>query len=219
MFLLLLYVAWKRGLPRKCARFVLFRPIKKRSFNLLCVLGPFFSIYFVTEFLPLSIFSVSLCFFGRLFVLFSSGKHTLLKLPTVNAILSQLVLLIILTITIDFITLYLFARSMYSHVVAKSTRKKKMLSTRMVVVFTAGHFSSPLSVSLCRSEKRKSIKSTRARARTHTHTHTYTFTHTYTPSTKQSQSGLVMLSKHSVETYQGNELTCNSSGNARPQWS
>ena len=26
----------KRGLPRKCARFVLFRPVKKRSFNLLC---------------------------------------------------------------------------------------------------------------------------------------------------------------------------------------
>ena len=34
----MLYVAWKRGPPRKCARFVLFRPIKKRSFNLLCVL-------------------------------------------------------------------------------------------------------------------------------------------------------------------------------------
>ena len=32
----LLYVAWKRGLPWKCARFVLFRLIKKRSFNLLC---------------------------------------------------------------------------------------------------------------------------------------------------------------------------------------
>ena len=31
-------LAWKRGLPRKCARFVLFPPIKKRSFNLLCVL-------------------------------------------------------------------------------------------------------------------------------------------------------------------------------------
>ena len=32
------YIAWKRGLPRKLARFVLFRPIKKHSFNLLCVL-------------------------------------------------------------------------------------------------------------------------------------------------------------------------------------
>ena len=35
------YVAWKRGLPRKFARFVLFRLIKKRSFNLLCVLELF----------------------------------------------------------------------------------------------------------------------------------------------------------------------------------
>ena len=34
----MLYVAWKRELPRKFARFVLFRPIKKRYFNLLCVL-------------------------------------------------------------------------------------------------------------------------------------------------------------------------------------
>ena len=34
-----LYVAWKRGFPQKFARFVLFCPIKKRSFNLLCVLG------------------------------------------------------------------------------------------------------------------------------------------------------------------------------------
>ena len=140
-------------------------------------MGPFFSIYFVAEFLPSSVFSFSLCFFGRLFVLFSSRNHTLLKLPTVNDILSQLVLLIILTITIDFITLYLFVQSMYSHVMAKSTRKKKMLSTRMVVVFTAGHFSSPLSVSLCRSEKRKSIKSTRARARAHTHTHVHIHPH------------------------------------------
>ena len=32
------HVALKRGLPRKFARFVLFRPIEKRSFNLLCVL-------------------------------------------------------------------------------------------------------------------------------------------------------------------------------------
>ena len=36
-----LYVAWKRGILRKCARFVLFRLIKKRSFNLLCVFDPF----------------------------------------------------------------------------------------------------------------------------------------------------------------------------------
>ena len=35
----MLYVDWKRGLPRKFAHFVLFRPIKKRSFNLLCVLN------------------------------------------------------------------------------------------------------------------------------------------------------------------------------------
>ena len=35
---LLLYLAWKRGLPRKFARFVLFRLLKKRSFSLLCVL-------------------------------------------------------------------------------------------------------------------------------------------------------------------------------------
>ena len=33
------YVAWKRGLPRKFARLVLFRLIKKRSFNLLCILN------------------------------------------------------------------------------------------------------------------------------------------------------------------------------------
>ena len=37
----LLYVAWKRGFPRKFARFALFRQIKKRSFNLLCVLDLF----------------------------------------------------------------------------------------------------------------------------------------------------------------------------------
>ena len=34
----LLYVAWKRGFPRKFALFVLFCLIEKRSFNLLCVL-------------------------------------------------------------------------------------------------------------------------------------------------------------------------------------
>ena len=37
----MLQIAWKRLLPRKVARFVLFRPIKKRSFNLLCVLDLF----------------------------------------------------------------------------------------------------------------------------------------------------------------------------------
>ena len=37
----LLYVACKTRLPRKCARFVLFRPIKKCPFNLLCVLDLF----------------------------------------------------------------------------------------------------------------------------------------------------------------------------------
>ena len=37
----LLYVAWKRGLPQKIAHFVLFRLIKKLSFNLLCVLDLF----------------------------------------------------------------------------------------------------------------------------------------------------------------------------------
>ena len=38
----LLYEAWKSGFPRKFARFVPFRLIKKRSFNLLCVLDLFF---------------------------------------------------------------------------------------------------------------------------------------------------------------------------------
>ena len=37
----LLYIAWKRGIARKFAHFVLFRLIKKRSFNLLCVLDLF----------------------------------------------------------------------------------------------------------------------------------------------------------------------------------
>ena len=40
-FFFMLYVAWKRGPPLKFARFVLFRPIIKRSFNLLCVLDLF----------------------------------------------------------------------------------------------------------------------------------------------------------------------------------
>ena len=42
VFFFMLYVAWKRGLPRKFARFFLFRPIKKRSFNLVCDLDLFF---------------------------------------------------------------------------------------------------------------------------------------------------------------------------------
>ena len=42
----MLYVAWK-GLPRKFARFVLFRPIKKRSFNLLCVLDDW--LHFISQ--------------------------------------------------------------------------------------------------------------------------------------------------------------------------
>ena len=42
LFSVVFYVAWKRGLPRKFARFVLLRLIKKRSFNLLCVLDLFF---------------------------------------------------------------------------------------------------------------------------------------------------------------------------------
>ena len=40
---------------------------------------------------------------------------------------------------------------------------------------------------------------------------------THTPLTQQSQSGLTMLSKHSVGAYQGNKLTSNSSGNTQPQ--
>ena len=39
----------------------------------------------------------------------------------------------------------------------------------------------------------------------------------HTPLAKRSRSGLIMLSRHSVGTYQGNELTRKMSGNARPQ--
>ena len=39
----LLYRAWKRGLPRKFACFVLFHLIKKHSFNFFCVLGHYCS--------------------------------------------------------------------------------------------------------------------------------------------------------------------------------
>ena len=40
---------------------------------------------------------------------------------------------------------------------------------------------------------------------------------THTPLTQRSRSGLTKLSRHSMGTYQGNELTCNSSGSARPK--
>ena len=40
---------------------------------------------------------------------------------------------------------------------------------------------------------------------------------THTSLTYRSWSGLTMLSGHIVETYQGNELTLNSSGSTRPQ--
>ena len=57
LLFLLLYVAWKIGRPQTFACVVLFHPIKKRSFNLLCVLDPFsecwqsalFQIFFVTH--------------------------------------------------------------------------------------------------------------------------------------------------------------------------
>ena len=38
----------------------------------------------------------------------------------------------------------------------------------------------------------------------------------HTPLIQWSRSGLTILSRHSVGTYLGNELTCNLSGNARP---
>ena len=42
---------------------------------------------------------------------------------------------------------------------------------------------------------------------------------TLTSLIQQSRAGLTVLSRHGVGTYQGNELTCNSSGNSRPQLS
>ena len=57
----MLYVARKRELPRKFARFVLFRPIKKRSFNLLCVLVLFFRTLVVSS--VSDFFSLSLSLF------------------------------------------------------------------------------------------------------------------------------------------------------------
>ena len=53
----MLYIAGKRGLPRRFARFVLFRQTKKRSFNLLCVLDLFFrtlAVYSVSDSLNVS---------------------------------------------------------------------------------------------------------------------------------------------------------------------
>ena len=41
----------------------------------------------------------------------------------------------------------------------------------------------------------------------------------HTPLTQRSWSGLTMRSRHSVGTYQGNEFTCNSSGNTQSQLS
>ena len=61
----MLYVVRKRGLPRKFARFVLFRPSKKRFLNLLCVLDLFserlqstpFQIFFIF-FICLSVYFI-----------------------------------------------------------------------------------------------------------------------------------------------------------------
>ena len=39
----------------------------------------------------------------------------------------------------------------------------------------------------------------------------------HTSLTRQSQSGLTMLSRHNVGTYQGNEFTRNTSGKAHPE--
>ena len=41
----------------------------------------------------------------------------------------------------------------------------------------------------------------------------------YTPLTQRSWNGLTVLSRHSLGTYQRNELKCNSSGNTQPQLS
>ena len=58
----MLYAAWKRGLPRKIARFVLFCPIKSVPFNLLCVLGLFSECWQSTLF---QIFIFFFCFSFR----------------------------------------------------------------------------------------------------------------------------------------------------------
>ena len=39
----------------------------------------------------------------------------------------------------------------------------------------------------------------------------------HTPLTKRSRNGLILLSRHCVGTYQGNEFIRNSSGNTSPQ--
>ena len=39
----------------------------------------------------------------------------------------------------------------------------------------------------------------------------------HTPLTLQSQSGLTVLFRHTVEMYQGNKLACNWLGNTQPQ--
>ena len=51
----------QRGLPRKFAPFVLFRLIKKRSFNLLCVLDLFFRTLAVNSLSDLCFFVVVFC--------------------------------------------------------------------------------------------------------------------------------------------------------------
>ena len=52
------YVAWKRGLPQKIAHFVLFHPIKKCSFNLLCVLDLLFRMLAVSSDSDLNLFFI-----------------------------------------------------------------------------------------------------------------------------------------------------------------
>ena len=69
----LLYVTWKGGPPRKFARFVLFRPIKKRSFKLLCVLDLFSqrwqSTLFHTFCIPIVSFGSVLALWSSIFIL------------------------------------------------------------------------------------------------------------------------------------------------------
>ena len=65
----MLYVAGKRGLPWKCARFVLFHPFKKCSFNLLCVLD------FFQKACSQLFFQIFFFFFFKIIV-FSTGQHS-----------------------------------------------------------------------------------------------------------------------------------------------
>ena len=60
-----LYIAL-RGLSRKFARFVLFRPIKKCSFNFFCVLDPFFFFFLKA--------GSQLCFRFYIYVFFLNDK-------------------------------------------------------------------------------------------------------------------------------------------------